>query len=302
MSRLFSLEHLFEDPHISRLKTAKALQGREADTEANREEGRGLVQLDPDHPGFRDAEYRKRRNTIAHLAHLYRSGQPVPDAPYSANEDQLWAWICRNLAIKHNRYACRAYLETWEALDLPQDRIPQLQEVSAKIEPLTGFRLEPVAGLIEAHDFMKALSKRVFLATQYIRHYSCPAYTPEPDVVHEIIGHSGQLAHPVFAELNQRFGQLVLTLSDPKQIEQLARVYWFTIEFGVLMEQNKVKAYGAGLLSSFGELDNICKAEIRPFSISAIESQEFDVTNFQAVLYCAQDIKQVIRELDAYLG
>ncbi len=168
-------------------------------------EGRPLVQLDPDHPGFRDKEYRARRNTIAQIAVEYRSGQPIPEAPYSKEEDELWGIIRNALDPVHAKYACAEFLQSLEMIDLPRHRIPQLSEVTEKVQAKSGFRLEPVAGLVEAQVFLQSLSNGVFLSTQYIRHHSAPLYTPEPDVVHEVIGHAVTLASPRLAELNRLF-------------------------------------------------------------------------------------------------
>src|SRR6185369_6936402 len=106
-------------------------------------------------------------------------------------------------------HACAEYLTCIRKLSLARDRIPQLREVSEKVEALSGFRLEPVAGLVEPRVFLESLASGTFLCTQYIRHYSTPLYTPEPDVVHEIVGHAVTLASERFAQLNRLFGEAV---------------------------------------------------------------------------------------------
>jgi len=150
-----------------------------------------LVALDADHPGFHDAVYRRRRNEIARAATEYRDGDPVPRIDYTDDEQQVWRDVWRNLAPLHERYACHEYLEVSDRLSLSRDRIPQLTEVNAALEPLHGFRMLPVAGLVTAGAFLSRLHEAVFLSTQYMRHHSVPLYTPEPDVVHELIGHAG---------------------------------------------------------------------------------------------------------------
>src|SRR5690348_12646032 len=220
-----------------------------------------IVNLDPDHPGFRDAEYRARRNAIAQIATNYRPGQPIPHAPYTKLEHGVWQTIWKALGQSHRRHACAEYLDCLEKLNFPTDHIPQLDEVSRKVEALSGFRLEPVAGLVEPRIFLESLARGVFLCTQYIRHHSTPLYTPEPDVAHEIIGHAVTLASPRLAEINRLFGEAVRRTKSSEALDRLARVYWFTIEFGVLRENGGVKAYGIGLLSSAGELEEMHKAE-----------------------------------------
>src|SRR5215210_4197818 len=117
-------------------------------------ERNSIIQLDPDHPGFRDAEYRARRNRIARIAMEYEPGTPVPEAPYTPEEHELWRAVRDALGPAHRRHACAEYLECVERLDLPRDRIPQLNEVSAKVRSISGFRLEPVAGLAEPRVFL----------------------------------------------------------------------------------------------------------------------------------------------------
>lgn len=260
-----------------------------------------LVQLDPDHPGFRDAAYRARRNQIAEIALRYQPGASIPDAPYTATEHEVWRTIWQVLESAHKAHACAEYLECVRRLDLPKDRIPQLREVSARVEAVSGFRLEPVAGLVEARVFLESLANGVFLSTQYIRHHSTPLYTPEPDVAHEIIGHAVTLADERLAELNRLVGEAVRRTTSPAAIERLARVYWFTIEFGVVREEGKVKAYGTGLLSSAGELEAMHRAELRPLDLEAASRQDVDPTAFQPVLFCADSFAAMYQTLRDYL-
>src|SRR4030095_11830481 len=158
-----------------------------------------IVQLDPDHPGFRDPDYRRRRNQIAQIAMNYHPGDPIPDAPYTNEEHQVWSVIWRALRPAHQQHACAEYLKAIEQLSFSDDRIPQLREVNERVQAISGFRLEPVAGLVQPRVFLENLADGVFLCTQYIRHHSTPLYTPEPDVVHEIVGHGVTLACPQLA-------------------------------------------------------------------------------------------------------
>ena len=264
-------------------------------------ERNSIVRLDPDHPGFRDAEYRARRNRIARIAMEYEPGTPVPEAPYTPEEHELWRVIRDALELAHRQHACAEYLECVETLDLPRDRIPQLNEVSAKVRSISGFRLEPVAGLVEPRVFLESLARGVFLCTQYIRHHSAPLYTPEPDVVHEVLGHAVTLASKRLAELNRLVGEAVSRTTSPEDLERLSRVYWFTVEFGVVREGVEVKAYGTGLLSSAGELEAMRRAELRPLDLEAASRQEYDPTKYQPVLFCADSFDEMYRTLRYYL-
>ena len=261
-----------------------------------------IVNLDPDHPGFRDAEYRARRNAIAQIATNYRSGQPIPHAPYTELEHEVWQTIWQALGPAHRRHACVEYLDCLEKLNFPTDRIPQLDEVSRKVEALSGFRLEPVAGLVEPRIFLESLARGVFLCTQYIRHHSTPLYTPEPDVAHEIIGHAVTLASPRLAAINRLFGEAVSRTKSSADLDRLARVYWFTIEFGVLRENGEVKAYGTGLLSSAGELAEMHKAELRPLDLETAANHVYDPTHYQSILFCAESFDEMECSLREFLN
>ncbi len=260
-----------------------------------------IIQLDPDHPGFRDPEYRARRNRIAQIAMGYQPGEPIPTAPYTAEEHRVWQTIWQALLPAQQKHACAEYLNCLERLSFNHERIPQLSEVNEKVNAISGFRLEPVAGLVEPRVFLESLANGVFLCTQYIRHHSTPLYTPEPDVVHEIIGHAVTLASKRLAELNRLFGEAVKRTKVRQDLERLSRVYWFTIEFGVLREDGQIKAYGTGLLSSAGELDEMHKAELRPLDLAAASSHDYDPTHYQAVLFCADSFDDMYQALRDFL-
>jgi phenylalanine-4-hydroxylase len=259
-----------------------------------------LVRLNPDHPGFRDQEYRTRRNLIAQIAEEYIPGAPIPDAPYTTQEQEVWRTIWSALEPAHQEYACAEYLECVGRLELSRDRIPQLQKVTAKVEANSGFRLEPVAGLVEPRVFLESLASGVFLSTQYIRHHSTPLYTPEPDVAHEVIGHAVTLASERLAHLNRLVGEAVRRTVSAEALERLARVYWFTIEFGMLLEDGKAKAYGAGLLSSAGELSAMRRADVRPLDLDAASHQPYDPTSYQPILFCAGSFEEMYQTLRDY--
>ena len=260
-----------------------------------------IVKLDPDHPGFRDKEYRARRNAIAQIAMTYQPGSPIPAAPYTDQEHGVWHTILEALGPAHREHACAEYLDCLDRLAFDPDRIPQLDEVSQKVEAISGFRLEPVAGLVEPRVFLESLAQGVFLSTQYIRHHSTPLYTPEPDVAHEIIGHAVTLASKRLAELNRLFGEAVRRTTSTPELDRLARVYWFTIEFGVLRENGGIKAYGTGLLSSAGELAEMHKAELRPLDLEVAADHVYDPTHFQAQLFCAESFEEMYGMLKEFL-
>ncbi len=246
-----------------------------------------LVELDRDHPGFNDPVYRQRRNAIAALAQAFSEGDPFPDVPYNPVEQGVWRSVWDELGAEHSRVGCGRYQRACEAYGFDHDVIPSFASVNAKLEPLQGFSLLPVAGLVQPRVFLEALGSRRFLATQYMRHHSEPLYTPEPDVVHEYIGHVPWLADPELAELNHAFGLAALRANDSARLEALIRVYWYTIEFGILEEDDRLKVYGAGILSSFGEMRRFEDVEHRPWELDVMAADDFDPTNYQTHLYVA---------------
>jgi len=260
-----------------------------------------LVELDRDHPGFRDDVYRARRNAIAGLALDYKSGDPLPVVSYQPHEVDVWGTALAHLGPMHQALACPEYLAAWPKLGFRADHIPSFDEVNAKLRPLTGFRYEPVAGLVTPRQFMERLADGVFLATQYMRHHSTPLYTPEPDVIHELVGHAPLLADREFAELNRLFGEVTLR-ADETLVNKLIRLYWYVLEFGVFGTPGRYGVAGAGLLSSFGELGRFQgSADLRPFDLEAIAHAPFDPTDYQGTLYVAPSVTELKGQLLAWL-
>ncbi|MBF6172517.1 phenylalanine 4-monooxygenase [Nocardia blacklockiae] len=256
-------------------------------------DGDVTVHLSDEHPGVHDPEYRARRNAIAARALAYRPGDPAPRIDYTDDEQEVWRIVSAELRRKHRTYASHEVLDGERRLDLPADRIPQLDEVSAKLVPLSGFRYVPAAGLVPLREFFGSFAERIFHSTQYIRHHSAPLYTPEPDAVHEIIGHANQLASPRFAALYAAAGAAVARLETDAALKFLADVFWFSMEFGVVREGNEIRCYGAGLLSSYGEIEEFRRAELRPLHIVEMGTRTYDITHYQPVLYCAASVSEI---------
>lgn len=260
-----------------------------------------LVELDPDHPGFRDADYRARRNAIAAVSLNYTSGESVPDVEYVAAEQAVWRQVWAELEPKHAELVCVELNAATALLAMNRERIPQLSELNPRLRSATGFSMEPVAGLVSARVFLSYLSRRVFLSTQYIRHASRPLYTPEPDVIHELIGHAASLTDPDVAELSRAFGAAT-TFANEAEIERLERVYWYTLEFGATEEDGATKAYGAGLLSSVGELDRVRGgAELLPWDLDRMADAPYDPTEYQPALFVAPSFARAITDLRGWL-
>jgi phenylalanine-4-hydroxylase len=266
------------------------------------DDGSVTVHLADDHPGKTDPLYQARRNEIASAALEWHRGMPVPHIEYAEEEHGVWRTVQEELAPKHAKYACRAFLEAKQALDLPRDHIPQLDEVTDRLEPLTGFHYVPAAGIVPVREFYGALADLEFHSTQYVRHPSAPLYTPEPDLIHEVIGHANLLADPQFAELNRLAGEAARRVHSDEAVQYVADVFWFTIEFGVMWEQGELRAYGAGILSSYGEIEEFRQMDIRPLDFHQMGTIEYDITHYQEVLFAAESMAHLVDSVGSFFA
>jgi phenylalanine-4-hydroxylase len=259
-----------------------------------------LVALDRDHPGFRDPIYRARRNAIARLAVEHREGHPPPVVDYTDQEHAVWKSVWEHLAPLHQTLAVKEWRDAAAQLDLDRSHVPQLAEVN-ELTQSPGMEMLPVAGLISAHGFLSALGRGVFRSTQYMRHHSMPLYTPEPDVIHELVGHATSFLAPEIVHLSRLFGEATLR-SDPATVQQIERIYWYTLEFGVARERGEIKAYGAGLLSSYGELGDLGKkVALAPFDLERMSRTPYDPTDYQKVLFVAPSFAEMVRRVEEWL-
>lgn len=260
------------------------------------------IELPADHPGVTDPVYLERRATIAAAARNHTRGTRPATVEYSDVEHEVWRTVLAALRGLHETYAVEEYQIGAAAMQLPGDHIPQLADVSDRLHGLTGWRVEAVPGLVPTREFYGALAERTFLSTQYVRHPSVPFYTPEPDIIHELIGHVNSLASPRLAALHEAAGKASLRATDDAALQRFSKVFWFTLEFGVVRQRGQLRTYGAGLLSSFGEIQAFRNAEMRPFDIAAMSVRDYDITSFQDVLYAGASFDEIEARLLAYFA
>ncbi len=241
-----------------------------------------------DHPGANDPTYRKRRDEIARLAMLFmQNPTTIPTVDYTSEEAATWAAVVEKLKPLHAKNVSTLHLQAQQKLAIPETHVPQLKLLSQKTENAHGFTLSPTEGLIDPRAFLSALGHRTMFCTQYIRHASKPEYTPEPDIVHEVIGHVPAFMDRDMVDFSVQLGNMAKRANDA-ELAEIERLYWYTIEFGLIEEQHQVKAFGAGLLSSIGELSNcLTSSDVtrKPFDLKEIISTPYDFSMMQQTLF-----------------
>ena len=178
---------------------------------------------------------------------------PQDWAGYSESEHRVWDRLfARQIGMLQNR-ASAAFLKGLESLSLSRAGIPDFADLSERLNRLTGWRVVAVPGLVPDAVFFEHLANRRFVAGRFIRKPEQLDYLQEPDVFHDVFGHVPLLADPVFADYMQAYGLGGLRALNFHSLEKLARLYWYTVEFGLIREKGALRLYGSGIVSSFGE-------------------------------------------------
>lgn len=211
---------------------------------------------------------------------------------YTRADHQVWATLYRRRMASLRQTASRLFLAGAEAIGLSADRIPDLREVNARLVERTGWRAVPVAGFLPAGEFFASLARREFPTTVSIRPASRLDYVPEPDIFHDVFGHVPLHADPDFADFLQRFGAMAAGASGDALV-RCTRLFWFTIEFGLIREAGAVKIYGSGLISSAEDAANALgpRCRRRPFSPEAVAGQDFRIDAIQPVLFVTESFQ-----------
>ncbi|MCK2218788.1 phenylalanine 4-monooxygenase [Actinomadura sp. ATCC 31491] len=255
-----------------------------------------------DHPGMRDPRYLARRRWFAQLARGHRVGDPAPRVEYRPGEHAVWRAVRRALEDAHRAHACREVLSAREAVRFPADRLPQHAEVGAQLRRLTGFDFTLAGGVVANERFLGSMARGYFHAVQFVRHPAVPMYTPEPDLIHDVFGHGIHLAAPVFAAVYRLIGEAAARLRTGHALQIVSDLYWYTLEYGVVEDGGATKAYGAALLSSYGELGRFRAADVRELDVPAVLATPYDIAGYQPVLFRARSLAHVADTLAAFLG
>jgi phenylalanine-4-hydroxylase len=227
----------------------------------------------------------------------YTSKKPDENGliPYTEAENAMWQQlITRQLPIVAE-YAVDEYLEGLQILNFPQDRVPQLTEVSAALTRATGWSVCRVPALISYERFFALLAKREFPAATFIRRPDEIEYLKEPDIFHEFFGHCPLITHPAYADFMQKYGELALDKTAEEQ-ELLARLYWFTVEFGLMHTKKGLRCYGGGILSSPKETPYSIDSDIparKPLTVLDVLRTPYRIDILQTVYFCINDFQEL---------
>jgi phenylalanine-4-hydroxylase len=260
------------------------------------------LELEPGHPGLGDEAYVRRRRELFALCRqhrLDRLGPPLID--YTPEETRIWREVSPKLDELHRRHASRIYLQAKRALGISQTEIPQLRHLSEQLERTTNMHLVPAEGPLPYRTFYSYIAERGFPVTQFIRHGSHPEFTPEPDMIHDCLGHVPPLMNRDYAELLTLIGKAASTTRRPEQVLTLKRFSWFSIEFGLIEEEGQIRVFGAGILSSTGEIPFSLSDKVRhrPFVTDEVIATDYDPSRMQDLLFIIPSFAFLRREVEA---
>ncbi len=228
-------------------------------------------------------------------------GDEIPYPDFTDEEQETWKLLyAKQIELLDGR-ACREFMDGVTAINFPPDRIPALSDVSKVLYEHTQWEVARAPGLLHEQDFFGCLAKRVFPSTDYIRPREELEYTPAPDTFHDVFGHCPMITNPVFADFYQRFGQVSMKAQGDDR-RRLERLYWFTVEFGLIATDAGTRIYGNGILSSSKEIVHCLtdKVERRPFDMAVVTEQDYDVWHMQELLFVIDSFEQLADEFDKW--
>lgn len=216
-------------------------------------------------------------------------------AAYDADAHDVWRILYERRMSSLHETGSAVFLRGIDQIGLEHDRVPDLAEVNRRLAFATGWTAVGVGGFIPAAQFFRCLRERRFPTTLAVRPREQLDYLPEPDIFHDVFGHVPLHANPVFADFLQQFGALAAGAESEDETTAMARLFWFTVEFGLVREAGRVKIYGSGLISSHDDAANALGpgCERRPFSLDAVLAQPFEIDHLQNVLFVIDSYEQL---------
>lgn len=220
--------------------------------------------------------------------------QEIQYPSYSESEQETWRFLFNRQMNYLPGRVCGEYLDGAKKMNFTEDRIPALKDLSSVFKKTTGWKIARVPGLIHEQNFFEMLREKIFPSTDYIRRKDELDYTPAPDLFHDMFGHMPLLTDTNFASFYQMFGQAALNAEGINR-KYLETFHWFTVEFGLINKPEGVKIYGAGIISSLGEVQNALShnVEVRPFDPEKLVLQNYDVWHLQSVLFAINSFEHL---------
>lgn len=218
---------------------------------------------------------------------------------YTAEQHAVWAELVRRRRPQIEAYACREYLDGYGIVGLEDDRLPNLSAITGRLKPRTGWSTTSVSGFLPSDAFFEMLAARRFPTTTWLLSRDSLGYTPEPDIFHDVFGHVPMHAHPVFADFLQHYGSVCARIKDADALERLGRVFWYTVEFGLIRQQGKIKVYGSGVISSHGECTNVIEGgcELRDFGLDEVLATPVKVDRIHNRLFVIENFEQIYQAM-----
>ena len=219
---------------------------------------------------------------------------------YTEENHRAWSILYQRRMETLEETGSAVFLEGAATIGIGASFVPDLRDVNARLAKRTGWAAVPVSGFLPAKEFFACLAERRFPTTVSVRSMAQLDYLPEPDIFHDVFGHVPLHAHPVFADFLQRFGQAAVRAETEEQVEAMARLFWFTVEFGLVREAGRIKVYGSGLISSHGDAANALgtSCDRRPFTLDAVLAQPFEIDRLQDVLFVVDDYDQLFAAVE----
>lgn len=234
----------------------------------------------------------------------YRDIHDVAIPEYTAEQHGTWELLLENQGKVLQNRACNEFMAGLEGVQFPKSRIPSLVSISDRIEAHTGWKLMRVDGLVPDKEFFHLLAEKIFPSTDFIRDRSELGYTPSPDMFHDLLGHVPLLVNPRFTAFFEKFGKAgvkAFELGHPAT-KMLPRIYWYTVEFGLIRNPEGLRIYGAGIVSSPNEvLYSLSEKPAKhPFEIEVVAAKPYDIWHMQEELFVIESFDQLEFEFDRW--
>lgn len=268
------------------------------------------VPLDGEHICFNDLNYLKRKYWIMSKSLLFDlKNDSIPIINYTDEENDIWKGYINVMLEKIKTNACEEYTyniqKMFNSKILKIDKLTELAELNSFLEDTSNFNIVPVSGLLSPRIFLYFLSFRIFTSTQYVRIKEGILFNGEPDYFHEVIGHITMLSNKKFADFTEKIGKASIGASD-EIIKELINIYWFTIEFGLIREKNKLKVYGAGILAGPKEIDEFDKGleagiTYHKLDFKKMQTAYYDYYNPNINYFVSESIEELHSKIDSYI-